>query len=526
MRRHPLAAALGSVFAIVVVVQLLLWVSNSSGAASEAQPIDRLPAIFPDYSDVVIPANVAPLNFAIMEQGNQYLVEIKSSRSRTLRISSRKSSIVIPMKGWKNILSESRGDKIMFDISVRHPEQGWQKFQSITNTVAEDEIDGFLAYRLIGPVYNMWRDMGIYQRDLSNYAESVIIHNETLSLACINCHTFNWGDPENFLFQVRSGEYGRPMTLIRDGKVTAIDTRTDASPLTAVYCSWHPNGRIVAMSGNRITQFFHTAGQEGREVFDHESDISLYDVETNTVTTTYMISDPDRLETYPNWSADGKHLYFCSGPQLPVERYSEIQYDLMRIGYDADSGTWGAPETIVSASDTGLSVTHPKPSPDGRYVLFCMCGHGNFSIIQATSDLYILDTVTNQYWRPDINSDDVESYHSWSSNSRWFVFSSKRRDGLLAKPYFCHVDETGAVSKPFLLPQKDPLFYDSFLKTYNVPELIKGPVRVSSRDISLAVWRKENHLKAQLDSTVEIPTRDQQESVPQEMPWRPASSER
>ncbi|HNT36049.1 MAG TPA: hypothetical protein PKH07_13760, partial [bacterium] len=331
---------------------------------------------------------------------------------------------------------------------------------------------------------------------------------------------------DRFLFQVRSTEYGRPMVMVYDGEVKAVDSRTDANPLTAVYCSWHPNGKIVAMSGNRITQFFHTAGQEGREVFDHESDLALLNVETNTTTTTQDIMLPDRLETYPNWSADGRFLYFCSGPQLPVERYKEIKYDLMRIAYDVDSDSWGAMETIVSASDTGLCVTHPKPSPDGRYVLFCMCDHGNFSIIQSSSDLYLLDTSTGAYRRLDINSDEVESYHSWSSNSRWFVFSSKRRDGLLAKPYFCHVDEKGRVSKPFLLPQRDPLFYDSFLKTFNVPELINGPVRVSSKEISRTVWNKADHLKAKLDPKVALPKRDEKKEPSKDIPWRPASAGR
>ena len=57
-----------------------------------------------------------------------------------------------------------------------------------------------------------------------------------------------------------------------------------------------------------------------------------------------------------------------------------------------------------------------------------------------------------------VNSEMSDTYHSWSSTGRWFVFASKRDDGLYGKPYFAHVSAGGKVSKPFLLPQKSPSF--------------------------------------------------------------------
>ena len=90
----------------------------------------------------------------------------------------------------------------------------------------------------------------------------------------------------------------------------------------------------------------------------------------------------------------------------------------------------------------------------------------------------------------EVNSDDVESYHSWSSNSRWFVFSSRRIDGLYTRPYIAYVDEDGKVGKPFLLPQKDAGFYQSFMKSFNIPEFITGKVKVRGR--VLAIKAKED----------------------------------
>ena len=171
-----------------------------------------------------------------------------------------------------------------------------------------------------------------------------------------------------------------------------------------------------------------------------------------------------------------------------MDKFAEIQYDLLRIPYDPDAKTWGEPEMLVSHEQSKLSVTHPKVSPDGKYVLFCMAKFGNFSILRKSSDLYLLDVETKQYKALDaVNSDQCESYHSWSSNGRWFVFSSKRNDGTFTRLYFAHCDEQGKVSKPVMLPQEDPLFYDSYLNIYNVPQLITGPVTVSNRALANAV---------------------------------------
>ena len=91
---------------------------------------------------------------------------------------------------------------------------------------------------------------------------------------------------------------------------------------------------------------------------------------------------------------------------------------------------------------------------------------------------------------PATVTSDTESYHSWSSNSRWIVFSSRRIDGLYTRPYFAYIDEEGNASKPFLLPQKDTDYYHRFMKSYNIPEFITG--KVSSKIRALSTLAKED----------------------------------
>ena len=113
-----------------------------------------------------------------------------------------------------------------------------------------------------------------------------------------------------------------------------------------------------------------------------------------------------------------------------------------------------------------------------------------------------MDIKSGEYSKMNVNSNQSESYHSWAGNSRWIVFSSKRMDGLLARPHFSYIDDDGKAHKPFLLPQKDPEFYTTFFKTYNRPELITDPVKAKSYNLTKAAHNIEEVLKAKLDPDV------------------------
>ena len=84
----------------------------------------------------------------------------------------------------------------------------------------------------------------------------------------------------------------------------------------------------------------------------------------------------------------------------------------------------------------------------------------------------------------EVNSDDVESYHAWSSNGRWMLFTSRRDDGGYTRLYIAYFDKEGKAHKPFLLPQRDPHFYGDYYKSYNVPEFMVEPVAVSPQEFA------------------------------------------
>jgi Tol biopolymer transport system component len=230
-------------------------------------------------------------------------------------------------------------------------------------------------------------------------------------------------------------------------------------------------------------------------------------VDAKVVATNSVLADANQLETCPTWSPDGKYLYFCRAPitwtnrlKAPPDGYEKIRYNLMRISYDVDKDQWGQLETVLSADQTKKSILSPRISPDGRFLLFCMCDHSCFPLYQQDSDLYMMDLQTGQYNKLDINSEYSESWHSWSSNGRWIVFSSKRQGTLFTRTYISYFDKSAKPHKPFILPQKDPAFYDSYIKSHNLPELITAPLDVGNREFAGAT-RSSNEIKVLLPIT-------------------------
>jgi hypothetical protein len=130
------------------------------------------------------------------------------------------------------------------------------------------------------------------------------------------------------------------------------------------------------------------------------------------------------------------------------------------------------------------------------------------------SDLYILDNQTREFRKAEnINSKRAESYHCWSSNGRWIVFSSKRQDGICTHLYFSYFDNNGKFSKPFLLPQTDPRYHQSRVVVYNIPEFVNGPVKISPQKLIKAAW-SEQITKVKLDPEVEKKSNNETEEIP------------
>ncbi len=526
--------------AALLVVGTIYVVATTRGVAPSAalcDDVNRPPEIRPAYQDCMIPPNFAPLHFIIAEPGSRYFVKIHAEQGQPIEILSRTPVIRIPAGKWRDLLALNRGRPLSLEVLVEDDatptktEGGgrrWKRFETLRNRIAQEDIDRFLVYRKIHPAHSAWRDIGIYQRDLSGFDESCVLSNDSFQQGCLNCHTFCNNRTDTMLISTRSPRYGSAAIVINDDVADKVGTKFG-------YTAWHPSGKLVTFANTAVALFLHPAAGEIRDVIDLDAFLACYHLDEKVIKTAPPLARKDRLETYPTWSPDGRYLYFCSAPltwerrDAVPENYRDIKYDLVRVAYDIERDQWGELETVLPAQETGRSILLPRISPDGRWLLFCMCDYGCFPIYQESSDLHLMDlqtlSISNlgfptsdstreanpqsaisnpQYARLACNSPQSESWHSWSSNSRWIAFSSKRDYGVFTRIYLSHVDPNGVVSKPLLLPQKNPTFYDSCLNTYSVPELVTEPVRVTGERLA-RVARSRDAISAPMPITAATP---------------------
>jgi Tol biopolymer transport system component len=444
-------------------------------------------SIYPDYRDVYIPQNIAPLNFHINTEASSYLTKIYSTNGKPILVHGQ--DVQIRVKDWKKLLNNNAGNNLFFEVFLKQG-KSWIKFPILKNHITTDTIDKYVVYRFLQPLYTTYEDMSINQRNLENFNVDILMDNRLYSADndphCINCHSFqNYNTTGNMQFHVRGKDGGTVLAF--NHKLRKINPKAKGLKSGAVYPTWHPTLNYIVYSTNSIGQNFHSKNPDKVEVQDSRSDLILYDIDKNEVT---KITDSnDCLETFPYWSPDGNYLYYVAAHFKPKQdsieteiqtetilNYQNIKYNIVRKHFDKRTKTFGETDTIFSAASIGKSATFPRVSPDGKYVLFTMADYGNFHIWHKGSDLFLLDLATGKLKDIKVvNSPESESYHSWSSNGRWIIFSSRREDGTYTRLYLSYFDKNGNAHKPFVLPQKNPLFYKKSFKSFNIPEFIVTP---------------------------------------------------
>lgn len=471
---------------LYTLLSLLLFSACTTETVSNAKQEAAQPHIYPDYLGVTIPVNIAPLCFCMADELALRIDAVITDRHGHKLHSQGEESVDFDVDEWHTLLGQNRGDSLSVTVSAKYGD-GWHTYHSFPIYVSPDSIDYGICYRLIEPGYEVWSKMGIYERELSSFEERTLIDN-TQFVGCVNCHSFNRGNPADMSLHIR-GEHGATLLRQNNGPFTAYNTKTDQTLGLCVYPYWHPSGRYIAYSTNSTSQLFHSADSNRVEVFDTASDIQVYDVANNELLLSPLLKQDSVYETYPVFSSDGRSLYFCAARAQPEGSYQldSIHYNLCRIDFNPATGNFGNRiDTIINAEAQHKSVSFPRPSYDGRFLCYTLSDYGQFSIWHHEADLYLLNLSTGQS-RPmvEANSEDTESFHNWNSNSRWIVFSSRRDDGLFTRPYFCHVDANGSVSKAFMLPQRNPRrFYRECFLSFNVPDFIIAPTRFDGHKAS------------------------------------------
>lgn len=472
----------------------------------EAEPTNQQVRIFPDYRDVTIPPNIAPLNFLIYNADRRSVVSIRGEASEIVGGAGKDGVVQFDADEWSALLSSNAGKQLSVTVYSQSETKQWFKHPGWTLTVAPDTIDSYLSYRLIEPGYELYRQLGLYQRNITNFDVTTIYQNnskyEDQGNHCANCHNYqNYTAASGMLFHVRAA-YGGTV-VARGDQIKKFNIKHDSLSATPTYPAWHPTMPLVAFSCNLVGQTFHTVDLEKIEVLDHGSDLALYDVENNQLS--HIRSTRSEMETFPTWAPSGDRLYYCSTYlEYPegmsdsiyiaeiTRRYKWLYYDIYSMPFDTLTKEFGEPRLEVNCAAMHKSASVPRISSDGRYLLFTLGDYGQFHIWHHSADLYVKDLETDSiYPLSAANSKAAESFHSWSSTGRWIAFSSRRDDGNFTRVYIAYFDRDGKAHKAFMLPQEDPRHNLRLFKSYNVPELTRDAVAFSTSEIRRVVRQTE-----------------------------------
>lgn len=441
--------------------------------------------MYPDYQGVTVPCNIAPLNFAVLTECDN-AVAMLSANAKSIVKKAEDKAICLSIEEWKTLIDNSKG-KISVTLYLEKDSK-WSSHPTFDINVVNDSIDKFLTYRLIEPQYQHIGKMGEFQFDLEVGEEIDILDAHKLNSAkkcdafCMNCHTSQKTNSKNKLMHVRSIKSG--MIITYNGETKIIDAKCGDMTNGAGYSQWHPTLPLIAFQSETVRQHFTSGETTKNYPFDITSDLLMYDIEKNEVTN--ILRTQNKVETFLSWSPDGEYLYYSTTDSMykSARNVNKIFFDIARMKFDAATKTFGEPEIMVNASKSDSSASGAKISPDNRYMLYRKAKYGSYMQTTKSADLFIMDLATKESRAlNEVNTDDAESFHDWSSNGRWIMVESRRLDGNYARVFFAYFDKNGIAHKPFQLPRKNP-WYDYYsMKCYNCSEFSTTPAEKQSFDV-------------------------------------------
>jgi tetratricopeptide (TPR) repeat protein len=318
---------------------------------------------------------------------------------------------------------------------------------------------------------------------------------------CGNCHSFSKDgsvlgldvDYANDKGNYAMMEVKPRMQLSRDKIFSWSDFQRDDGGVTfGLLSQVSPDGRY-AVSTVKDRSVFVALDDDiaySQLFFPVKGILAIYDTQTKQFASLPGADDPDFVQSNPVWGPDGSYLLFAKAPKVEltnlakadkillstkeaedfVKRRTLVRFDLMKIPFNGGRG--GEAVALEGASGDGRSNFFPKVSPDGRWIVFCKSEA--FMLLQADSRLFIVPAEGGQPRELEANRKGMNSWHSWSSNSRWLVFASKA-EGRYTKLLLTYVDAQGKSHPPVLLD-----WMTASDRAANIPEFV--PLALNAMD--------------------------------------------
>ncbi len=483
--------------------------------------IEQYPPIFPPYQDsIVIPPNIAPLNFVLPDTMEDAIVVVEGYE----RYVYNSNDIKIFPKRWRKFCKPNTTIKITVHYNGK-------QYKPLHWFVSQDSIDPYIVYRLVLPTDGAYQTISLNERTLSNFKTRPIMQNTQQKGNCFNCHSFQNFNSSKYTLQLRN-----PRGLLINGRDVETPETKDEGLL---YSSWHPQKEIIAfLQGGRIPIDFFMPSDDtsaaGNAYFYNQVEINtsivIYNLKTNKWKT--ITTDTTCEYSYPTWHPNGKTLYFTRSTKKPLPHrqpespdfLTQYSFDLAYIHYNPQTEQFGdSIYTLIKASDFATATQGqkngsfgvPRVSPDGKMLVASFSAYAgnpirnNSVLVGVTlaqqnaqgsgSHLYLFASPDGE-GKKDVGSipnatparpphasappqrqtpappHASKSWPTFSTNSKWLMFVSKQIDGYFTQVWFAHIDtETGRTSTAFPLPQATGNAYKEIPKAFNLPEFSTTP---------------------------------------------------
>jgi tetratricopeptide (TPR) repeat protein/roadblock/LC7 domain-containing protein len=402
-----------------------------------------------------------------------------------------------PEDQWTIIKRRSIGKKAKITIyGFNH--EGPKKFfskASISISASKDEVGAPIFYREVNlPFADAVKDPSLIRwrfGEISSKEQPPIVM-EKLPV-CGNCHSFSSNgyllgmdvDYANDKGSYTIVQTAKEMVLEKKNIITWSDYQKENNePTFGLLSQVSPDGKYVVSTVKDRSVFVAVPNIEFSQLFFPVKGIlTVYSRETGIFRSLPGADDKKYVQSNPSWSPDGKTIVYARSNAITLKSIQEkggvlltldecrefidrdrlFKYDLFRIPFN--NGKGGMPEPLKGASNNGMSNYFAKFSPDGRWIAFCKAS--SFMLLQKDSELYIVPSEGGEARRLSCNTNRMNSWHSWSPNSKWLVFSSKV-NSVYTQLFLTHIDEEGNSSPPVLLSK-----FTASDRAANIPEFVK-----------------------------------------------------
>ena len=137
---------------LAAAMLLLSSCVNHPDVPTSSKVAKCLPEIFPDYCNVTVPCNIAPLNFMLPAGEYEECVARISTPDGKQQTYGRGVKVQIPESEWHAMLDASKGRSMKVEV-WGWKDGEWLSFTPFEIHVAKEPIDEFVSYRLIEPSY-------------------------------------------------------------------------------------------------------------------------------------------------------------------------------------------------------------------------------------------------------------------------------------------------------------------------------------------------------------------------------------